>query len=253
MNLYWLKIGGGALAIFGVGMTGIAAAKKGAHELKTVASGSIQQALRDVPAKFLAFRVDGERLGRLRSIDVKAEGGLGKQAVRMEVSLDDPASAADLAHCNLAAENADRGVDDVDFRCVSESDIDDERLAQVGEARFQPGDLVRPLFVPERQLRHLESSDLKSLRANLSSDDGKSVHGNADYDLTDRQGQRQRGTVRLDATDGKALIEIRDQDGRELFHLRADDRGVSFNATDRRGRELLRLIAGEAGVHIDAR
>jgi hypothetical protein len=241
------------VAIFGVGMTGITVARKGAHEFKSAAVGSIQHILRDVPAKFLAFRLNGDRVGRLRTLDVSTDGDWSAKSVKMEVSLDDPSSADQLAKCNLAADDFRHGADDVNFRCVSESDIDDERLAQVGEARFQPGDLVRPLFVRARELRRLEHSDIKNLKANLSSDDGKSVHGNADYDIRDRHGDRQKGSVRLDASDGRALIEIKDENGNELFHLRADDRGVSFNAKDRRGRELIKLLAGDAGMHLNVK
>jgi hypothetical protein len=253
MNPIWLKIGGGALAIFGVGMVGITAAEKGATEIKRVAAGSVRQVLQDVPARFLTFRLDGHRIGRLRSIDVTSDGSISAKAVTLDVALDEAAAAKDLGSCNLAAEKFHNRAEDVNFRCVSDADIDDEGLAQVGEARFQPGDLVRPLYLPERQVRRIERSELNNLRANLSSDDGRSVHGSADFDVTDRRGDRQRGTVRLDATDGKALIEIRDRNGRELFRLRADERGVSMNAADRRGRDLVRLIAGEAGVHLDVK
>jgi hypothetical protein len=251
MSLYWLKIGGGALAIFGVGMTGITAAKKGAEGIKSVASSSVQHIIRDVPAKFLAFRLHGDRIGTLRSLDVTSEGDWSANSVTMNVALNGPESNADLGTCNLAAEDFRHRNDDVNFRCVSKAEIEDEELAQVGEVHFEPGDFTRPLYLPEHQLRRLERTKIRNLKANLSSEDGKSVHGKAEYDLRDRRGHRQSGTVRLDASDGRALIEIRDANGDELFHLRADDRGVSINANDRRGRELMRLIAGQAGVHLE--
>jgi len=253
MNPYWLKIGGGALAIFGVGLTGMTVARKGVHEFQAAAMGSLQHVLRDVPTKFLAFRLNGDRVGRLRTLDVSSNGDWSAQSVKMEVALDDPGMSGELAKCNLAADDFRHGADDVNFRCVSTSDIDDARLTQVGEARFEPGDLVRPLYVRARELRRLEHSDIRNLKANFSSDDGKSVHGNADYDLRDRHGERQKGSVRLDAADGRALIEIKDENGNELFHLRADDRGLSFNAKDRRGRELMKLLAGDGGVHFNVK
>ncbi len=253
MNPYWLKIGGGALAIFGVGYGGLKVAEKGVHEIQAATMGSIQHVLRDVPTKFLAFRLNGDRVGRLRTLDVSSNGDWSAQSVKMEVALDDRSASGELANCNLAADDFRHGADDVNFRCASASDINDDHLTQVGEARFEPGDLVRPLYVRARELRRLEHSDIRNLKANFSSDDGKSVHGNADYDLRDRHGDRQKGSVRLDAADGRALIEIKDENGNELFHLRADDRGLSFNAKDRRGRELIKLLAGDAGVHFNVK
>jgi len=77
------------------------------------------------------------------------------------------------------------------------------------------------------------------------------VTGEATYDIETHHGDRERGSVRLNAADGRALIEIRDEAGRELFSLRANDRGVSIDARNKRGQELLKLLAGEAGVSID--
>jgi hypothetical protein len=76
------------------------------------------------------------------------------------------------------------------------------------------------------------------------------VSGQARHDIKDRHGSEHKGSVRLDAADGRALIEIRDDNGREVFRLRADDHGVSINAKDKRGNALLRLLAGESGVDI---
>jgi hypothetical protein len=106
------------------------------------------------------------------------------------------------------------------------------------------------LYVAEHDLRRLDRNDIRGLKATISSSDGKSVTGQAKFDIRDHRGSDHKGSVRLDASDGRALIEIRDEDGRELFHLRADDHGVSINAKDKRGNALLRLLAGEAGVDI---
>lgn len=112
--------------------------------------------------------------------------------------------------------------------------------------------MTRPLFIEQREVRKLEKSEIRGLKATLTSDDGKRVTGNAKYDVETDRG-RERGTVVVDAGDGRANIQVRGDDGRELFSLRADDHGVSINAKDKRGSNLLRLLAGEAGVHLDVK
>ncbi|MSR03242.1 MAG: hypothetical protein EXR94_10980 [Gemmatimonadetes bacterium] len=73
-----------------------------------------------------------------------------------------------------------------------------------------------------------------------------------EFDVSSGHGARHRGTVKVDASDGRAVIEINGENGEELFRLRADDNGVSINARDKRGRTLLKLLAAETGVQLNA-
>ena len=134
--------------------------------------------------------------------------------------------------------------------CVTGDEVRDEGLVQIGEVTFSPSKVTRPLFVSEHDVRKLAKSDLRGLKATLTSEDGKTVKGEARYDVNTDRG-RERGTVKVDAGDGRALVEIKGEDGRELFQLQADEHGVVMNAKDRRGSNLLRLLAGQAGVHLD--
>ncbi|MCC7132553.1 MAG: hypothetical protein IT352_07910 [Gemmatimonadales bacterium] len=252
MDAYWAKIGLGAAAIFGVGMVGVTAAKKGVAELKTVASAPVQEALQRMPGALLNFRLDGRRVGQVRTIEVSNEGEWTANSVAMTVALESGRAPADLADCSLATEELAHRKD-ASFRCVTPAEIDDEGLVQIGEVRFEPDAVTRPLYVEQRQIRKLERSDLRGLKASINSTDGKSVHGVADFDVQTNHGRRERGTVKLDASDGRAVIEIVGEDGRELFRLRADEAGVSINAKDKRGANLLRLLAGDAGVHLDVK
>lgn len=248
MDKYWAKIGVGALCIFGVGMTGISLARKGVHELKTAALGPVQEVLTKLPTGLLRFRLDGRRIGQIRQIDVSNEGEWTSKSIQINVALDREADG--LADCNVANEEWGHKATDARFRCVDKSDIADEDLVEVGSVVFNPGSITRPLYASEHDLRQMNRSDIRGLKATLSSPDDKTVTGSAEYDLNDRHGRHQKGTVRLDASDGRALIEIKDDNGREVFRLRADDRGVSINAKDKRGNALLRLLAGDEGVDI---
>lgn len=248
MDKYWAKIGLGAVCIFGVGMTGISLAKKGVHELKTAAMGPIQEALTKLPSGLLRFRLDGRRIGQIRQIDVANEGEWTSKSIQIKVALDREADG--LADCNVANEQWGHSASDARFRCVDKDDIADDNLVEVGTVSFDPGSITRPLYAAQQDLRRIDRSDIRGLKASLSSPDDKTVTGNAEYDLSDHHGRRQKGTVRLDASDGRALIEIKDDNGQEIFRLRADDHGVSISAKDKRGNALMRLLAGDEGVNI---
>lgn len=248
MSNYWVKIGLGAACVFGVGMTGISLAKKGIHEIKTAAIGPIAQALSHLPSDLLRFRLDGRRIGQIKQIEVASKGEWDANSIQMKVALDREAEG--LSDCLVASESWGEGQKEARFRCVDKAAISDESLVEVGRVEFNPGSIVRPLFVAEHDVRRLDRSDIRGLKASLSAPDDKSVTGDAKFDIADHAGKRQQGTVHLDAADGRALIEIKDDNGNELFRLRADDHGVSISAKDKKGNALLRLLAGDAGVDV---
>jgi hypothetical protein len=249
MNRYWLGIGAGALAVFGIGMGAMSLGRKGIHELSTALGGTVAAKLAG-PIDALRFRLDGRRLGHLETMEVRSDGSWGADAIRIVVRLDDPAGAAALEDCALAGERAGGPDGEARFRCAGEAEVRSGRLVQLGEVRFEPGALVRPLYVAERERRSLEGSDIRRLQASLSSPDGEQVRGQAQFDVAAEGGARHRGVVRLEAGHGRALIDIRDDQGKALFRLSAGEQGVSIDASDRRGRELARLLAGEAGVKV---
>jgi len=252
MDRYWVRIGAGAAAVFGVGIVGISLAKKGVAELKSAALGPVREVLQDVPRTLLNFRLEGRRIGQVRSLDVSNEGEWTPKSIAMTVELDRQADMGLLGDCSLTTERFHHGRrNEVNFRCASAEEIDEDELVQIGEVHFQPADVVRPLLVAEHDVERMERSDLRSLKGSFRSNDGRNVTGEATYDFETHHGKRERGSVRLNAGDGRALIEIRDDAGRELFSLRANDHGVSIDARNKRGHELLKLLAGETGVSLD--
>ncbi len=252
MDRFWGKIAFGALGIFGLGMGGITLAKKGIHELKTTAiAGPVQAALRNLPTDLLKFRLDGRRIGTVRAVELENEGEWTDKSVQLTVTLEPGRAPVDLKDCQLATETMGHRKDAA-FRCADADEIAGGDLVEIGTVRFEPGQITRPLFVEQHDLRRISRSELRSVKASLRSDDGKAIHGQAKFDLGNRRGGLERGTVRIDASDGRALIEVNGENGEELFRLRADDKGVSINAKDKRGKSLLKLLAGEAGVELHA-
>lgn len=245
---YWTKIGLGALGVFCLGIVTLSAAKTGLAQLKTVAAAPVQRALQNAPAQLLNFRLDGRRIGKIKSLEVASQGDWNADAVAMTVAVAE-GREVDLADCGIASESRSHRRDAA-FRCVTAADVADEGLTQIGEVRFEPAGITRPLYVERHQYRELQRSEIRGLKGQMTSPDGETVTGNAEFDIQSN-GKRERGTVKIDAGDGRAVIEVRGENGQELFRLRADDRGVSINATDKRGSSLMRLLAGETGVKID--
>jgi len=249
MSRYWLGIGAGALAVFGVGMTGIALGKKGLHELKSTVGGAAVETLQE-PIGALRFRLDGRRIGRVQSIDVRSNGDWGEQAIQMVVGLENAKLVDLVAECGITGDRIRGPKEDAEFTCIDLNDAKADGLVQIGEVKFEPGDVARPLLVSRRDRRQLERSELRQVEASLRSADGESIAGEATFDVETRHGERQRGMVSLKAGDGRALIDIRDEKGTPLFRLDAGENGVSLKAADGRGRELVRLLAGSAGVDL---
>lgn len=162
MDRFWGKIGLGALGIFGLGMGGVTLAKKGIHELKTAAvDGPVQAALQNLPTDLLNFRLDGRRIGKVRSVDISHEDEWSSKSVVMTVALEANRAPDDLGDCRLATETMDRRKD-ASFRCVDSDEIADENLVEIGTVKFEPDAITRPLFIRERDVRKLNQSDVRA-------------------------------------------------------------------------------------------
>lgn len=245
MNPYWLKIAGGSLAIFGVGMGAISLGRKGLRELRTATTGSIQSMLRN-PLPALAFRLDGTNIGTIKSVDVQ-NGGATPADVRIEVDLKDQSATANLKSCNLASDRNDR--QGRGFYCADADEVQD--LEAFGEVVFQNAGITRPLYLTPRQLREWRRSDIKELAASLETDSvTKKVKGQAHYDIVKSGGDHERGTVDLRAGDGGAFLQVRDENGNEIVKLSAGEGGLQFNVHDKKGREIMRLLGGQGGLDL---
>ena len=235
MNRLWIKIALGALVVFGVGMTGVTLTRRGVSQLKSMALGPLSRFKNPLPA--LVFRLDGHRLGAIRSIELNTDGSWGRKSVLMTVLLDQKEFESELADCQLTASHHHGSIDQETFRCVDSAEIEDAELKQIGQAVFEPAGLTRPIYLPARDIAQLDRSGLRQLSAKLNADErSQTVNGDVNYDIENHQGERQRGTVKLNADDHGAFLLVRDENGREVVNLRADDHGVSFNVSDKAGR-----------------
>jgi hypothetical protein len=112
MRNYWLKIAGGMLLVFVVGYAIHAAvgrakgAVESSHDI-TIPLGSV-----------VAFRIDGQELGRLRSITLLRSAERQVDGIRISVRTSDTAAFARLAECRLTVQDPENIDPSSSFLCL---------------------------------------------------------------------------------------------------------------------------------------
>lgn len=229
MNRYWMRIGLGAVGIFVVGMLLVTGVRRGKAEVGKRLSG-IAFAQGIVPGKLGPVRLDGVRLGTVNRIHIARDSAAGQR--RMDVTLVPGGRAAldQLAACPALTGDVDRLFDDhgAGFRCAGADTAGQQRFGTLAVADT---DLSRPLFAPAAQVAHFDQDDRNDgnqvidIRAD-------SAGGQAHITVENADG-RKLVQIEADSQHG-ALIDIRDANGKPVFHLRADSTGVEMNAGGKR-------------------
>jgi len=232
----------GSSAIAGVllvGAVAVSIASDGKSALSQTTRTPAAAAKARLGDREFAFRLDGERLGRVIRMNLKRDKVGEPISGTLLVELDRTRWVRLVEDCDLVPE---RGGDDLGldhgFRCAEPDESD---LTEVGTVRFQPSGLVRPLKVRDRDLRHLSRGDAFDLSMDLDEtvhlrgrgEDGSRFNIAADEDgaairVDGADGER----VRLSADSNGAFITVRDKDGRELFRLTAGHHGLSIRGQE---------------------
>ncbi len=214
MRKYWFKIGLGAATVFAGGMFVITLGR----QVKSAAAEALRSgsSIR-IPMAMLPFTLDGQKVGTVRSIQVDRSGPKRVKHLNVTVSLKGAPPDA-LEACALTVSRHSRHEL---FDCVGLDELDLGDLVRVGEVRFEPSGLVRPILLDRDMVE--DWFDLNW----------------ADLGLR---------------PDSKANIEINGEDG-SIVRLNADGEGAILKISDGTGREVVKLEAGENGVNmkIDAK
>lgn len=148
MRGYWLKIIGGMALVFVVGLGVVTAARKGKTMVHNVAS---DEELTISLGSLVPFRIDGEDLGRLRSITLLRTPERKVHGVNLSVRTTDSASMERLKTCRISVKDSGRIDPSSVFICLPS----DSGYAEFGEVRvtLRRGDNsythVSPLLLPE--------------------------------------------------------------------------------------------------------
>jgi hypothetical protein len=249
MKRYWIRIALGALLIFGCGLVGLAAVRKGKAEVRNF----LAPTARRLPLSFanIGFRLDGRHIGELTGLDIARNGpaDIGKVTGHVELSSTDGLDA--LGNCSLTLENTRHLNTHSSFSCAAAADLENGNLVKVGEFIFQPGKLVRPFYLPSDVVADWRRSEVQQLEASLARDGHGGVRANGSFGVLDREHGPQTGTFELRADSQGAVFSVRDADNQPLVDFSATHGGLNLNVRDRHGRNLLRLLADSIGAALN--
>ena len=216
MRSIWVRAGLGALAVFVVGMLLYTAAgrtkaraRQALMELKAELDSGTVVAV-GPPDGAVPFVLNGQKLGQLTNLTLDRGAGGTALALHALVSLDrDHLDPAMLSSCDLVPVSPDQFEATQGFRCATPAD---RGLHSLGEVRFEPVGVVRPVRADKAalaQLRQLGALTIDSSR--------RGVHVNASGDSVE--------LVNISADSNGAFIHVNDGKGK-VVRVRADRNGL---------------------------
>ena len=234
MKSLWTKIGFGAVGVFAVGMLFITLARQAKAATEEALHGVAQRAVAwtsEMAARSnIPFLLDGRDIGQVQQVRVRREQAGELPELHALVQLRDAAPAG-LGSCYLEPRGGKEMNIDQGFLCA---DSDRDRVT-VGEVRFEPAGVVRPVVITRAMEPELRQGDRFGLEANLG--------GQVRIEASNEQGK----LVHIAAGEGGASIQVNDELGRSLVRLLADSTGAMLRVRDKQGRDVVKMSAGPNG------
>ena len=145
MNRYWVKIGLGALFVFGVGYSAYAAGRSVFNKIKSDVDLTIPL------GGLIPFNLSGQKLGTLRSLTIHRAAPGVVTGFELRTRIEDPATLEQLRNCKLSVPDPEHFGERVMFACLAK----DSGYQALGEVRFdlRTGNdtqtIILPLLVPD--------------------------------------------------------------------------------------------------------
>lgn len=196
---YWLRIGLGALAVFGVGMGIVTGVRRSAIRVKTLTESNDPIG---IPLAFLPFRVDGAELGTLKQLELERSAPDDVTAIKLTVRAADSAAARRLDGCLLTVPDEDFIPGHTEFRCVHSADSATGHLKVFGQIVIEPEGKVFTFLVPADRAHEWRRHRMGARTADK--------------------------VVRIKADSHGAVIDVEAGGGRKRFHLQADSSGANI-------------------------
>ena len=216
MRSIWVRAGVGALAVFAIGMLLYtvagrtkARARQALMEFKSELDSGAVVAI-DHQDHATPFVLNGRTLGQLTNLTLDPGQGGTAPALHARVSLDrDYLDPAMLSSCDLVPVSPDKFDATQGFRCATPAD---RGLHSLGEVRFEPVGVVRPVRADKAALAQL----------------------------------RQRGALTIDSSRGGVHVNATGDSG-ELVNISADSNGAFIHVNDGKGK-VVRVRADRNGL-----
>jgi len=186
----------------------------------------------------MPFRLTGNQIGNVRRLEVLRKSPRGFSGIRFTVRLDDSVSAARLPDCRLTLLDPPSLAEGNGFQCINSADSAAQHLKLIGEVVFEPGGVVRAMFVPADDAdfwRNYDSAQMRTTR--LTRLQAKSLADSAVHAI-----------IRADSIG--ALIDIGGKSGKGLVHIEADSHGASLQVRDGSGRKVVQMHADPTGASL---
>jgi hypothetical protein len=165
MDRYWLRIGLGAAAVFGVGMVVVKIAEAGKAKIKHVVEGHDPITL---PIGFVPFTVAGERFGTIRTLKLIRDDAQRLQSVELLVRLGDRADSQRVPNCDFYIADLQHIDDRTTFVCAADSLVASGALQQLGEIVLSPADRRIRVFGDSSNVRAMRESVLGDRAPNVA-------------------------------------------------------------------------------------
>ncbi len=185
------------------------------------------------------FTLEDQDIGRLTHLRAARSRRGERASFELVVALVPAWDAGRLATCNLIPLGKNGTDMEHGFRCVESAD---GRVVRVGQVRFEPGGIVRPIMVREADAAELVDGDTFQVDADLSGPVSVNVRGD------------DGSAVHLGAGERGAVIDAADRGGNTRARFYADSQGAAFVVIDGKGRKVVRFSAGPGGfgVQVDS-
>ncbi len=171
MRNYWLRIVGGAVGIFAVGMVLITGFRSIKSKVTTTLDSSDPI---PIPlAGLIPFKLDETRLGSLNRVELLRSDPQHVSGVRVLVKLGDTLGLERLRSCQLVVDNVDQMGNKTSFRCLAPGG-DMTGLEPFGTVVVKGSGEVFPLLLPGKVVAELRATTFRL------DGDGLHVHGPKD-------------------------------------------------------------------------
>lgn len=205
MRNLWVRIGLGAGIVFLAGMFVLTLGRQvKANTVDAFRHGGTVK----VPFSILPFTIDGHKVGSVQQVQVVRQGDAQARRVNVVVNLKgvDP---GELGDCAMVVGRHEF------FSCVPLSEIDRAELLAIGEVRFEPAGVVRPILIERGEVDQWFEGDAQAYI--------QAEAGGANIDIQGADGSQ----FKLQAGEGGAIIRVT-KDGKEVMKLDATEKGVEL-------------------------
>ena len=224
MQRYWVRIALGALAVFTVGTAAIAMYHKGVEKVDLLANSADPIT---IPLPLLPFQVDGDRLGKIEEVQIRRETPKRISGVGLVVKLVGVPASDDLLPACLLTVTDQAEQQGPQFHCATPADSAADSLTAFGDVRFEPGSVIRSLYLPARVL-----DDWRDGRSELIQLEGH------------HRTKIGRAVITIDGDSGDTVFELHADPSGARLRLRGDSGEVNLQATPAGANLMLRSDSG---------